>query len=152
MRTQSLALPYCACRRIVQALSMTATQVIRILKVTPFQRWFSSPNGDSPPTTRSVTSPVMDAYYRSWPSCARQHLLLHCPAATYPLGRILRQPALVSFSCVGTEYMGDSCARTWRTLLRLRLAATQIYFIELVMAEVDLKASVHRPFWSNGNR
>lgn len=39
----------------------------------------------------------MDAYFRSWPSCARQHLLLRCPAATYPLGRILRQPVPVSF-------------------------------------------------------
>lgn len=58
------------------------------------------PNGDSHPAARPVTSPVMDAYFRSWPSCARQHLLLRCPAATYPLGRIFRQPAPVSFSCV----------------------------------------------------
>ena len=40
----------------------------------------------------------MDANYISWPSCARRHFLLRCPAATYPLGRILRQPAPVSFS------------------------------------------------------
>ena len=56
------------------------------------------PNGDSRPAARPATSPVMDAYFRSWPSCARRHFLLRCPAATYPLGRILRQPAPVSFS------------------------------------------------------
>jgi hypothetical protein len=56
------------------------------------------PNGDSHPAARPVTSPVMDAYFRTWPSCATQQLLLRCPAATYPLGRILRQPAPVSFS------------------------------------------------------
>jgi len=39
----------------------------------------------------------MDANYISWPSCARRHFLLRCPAATYLLGRILRQPVTVSF-------------------------------------------------------
>lgn len=76
---------------------MTATQVARTLKVTPLSRWFS-PKGDSRPAARPVTSPVMDAYFRSWPSCARRRFLLRCPAATYPLGRILRQPAPVSVS------------------------------------------------------
>jgi len=80
----------------VQRLSLTAPQVIRTFKVTPFSRWFS-PNGDSRPAARPVTSSVMDAYFRSWPSCARRHILLRCPAATYPLGRVLRQPAPVSF-------------------------------------------------------
>jgi hypothetical protein len=40
----------------------------------------------------------MDANYISWPSCARRHFLLRCAAATYPPGRILRQPVPVSFS------------------------------------------------------
>jgi len=55
------------------------------------------PKGDSHPAARPVTYPVMDANYISWPSCARRHFLLRCPAATYPLGRILRQPVTVSF-------------------------------------------------------
>ena len=100
---------------------MTATQVTRTLKVTPLSRWFSPPNGDSHPAARPVTSPVMDAYFRSWPSCARQHLLLRCPAATYPLGRILRQPVPVSFSWKETGASDTAAA-----LIALGFAATPL--------------------------
>ena len=74
-----------------------STQVTRTLKVTPLPRWFS-PRAIRIRQLARSPPPVMDAYFRSWPLCARRHVLLRCPAATYPLGRILRQPVPVSFS------------------------------------------------------
>ncbi|UVM73320.1 hypothetical protein [Pseudomonas alvandae] len=102
---------------------MTATQVTRTLKVTPLSRWFT-PKGDSRPAARLVTSPVMDAYFRSWPSCARQYFLLRCLAAIYPLGRILRQPAPVSFSWKET-----GASNTAAALIALGFAATPLVTI-----------------------
>lgn len=89
------------------------------------------PNGDSHPAARPVTSPVMDASFRSWPSCARQHLLLRCPAATYPLGRILHQPAPVSFSWKETGASSTAAA-----LIAFGFAATPLLTIGVTNAEV----------------
>ena len=72
----------------------------------------------------------MDAYFRSWPSCARQNLLLRCTAATYPLGRILRQPAPVSFFWKET---GASC--TAAALIALGFAATSLVTIGVTSAD-----------------
>jgi len=121
----------------VQALSMTAIQVARTLKVTPLPRWFSPPNGDSHPAARPVTSQVMDANYISWPSCARRHFLLLCPAATYPLGRILRQPAPVSFSWKETGASNTAVA-----LIALGFAATPLVTIGVTNADVTSNSAV----------
>ena len=87
------------------------------------------PKGDSHPAARPVTSPVMDAYFRSWPSCARR--LLRCPAATYPLGRILRQPAPVSFSWKETGTSNTAAA-----LIALGFAAIPLVTIGVTNADV----------------
>jgi len=120
----------------VQELSMTATQVARTLKVTPLSRWFP-PKGDSRPAARPVTSPVMDAYFKSWPSCARGHFLLRCPAATYPLGRILRQPAPVSFSWKETGAPTTAAAHIERGF-----AATLLVTIGVTNADVTSNSDV----------
>jgi len=89
------------------------------------------PNGDSRPAARPVTSPVMDAYFRSWPSCARRHFLLRCSAATCPLGRILRQPAPVSFS--GKE---TGASNTAAALIAHGFAAIPLVTIGVTNADV----------------
>jgi len=53
------------------------------------------PKGDSHPAARPVTTHVMDALTHM--ALVRRYTVPRCPAATYPLGRILRQPVPVSF-------------------------------------------------------
>jgi len=103
------------------------------------------PNGDSHPAARPVTSPVMDAYFTSWPSCARQYLLLRCPAATYPLGRILRQPAPVSFSWKETGASSTAAA-----LIALGFAATPLVTIGVTNADVTSNSDVDDGAADNG--
>ena len=79
----------------------------------------------------------MDAYFTSWPSCARQHLLLRCPAATYPLGRILRQPTPVSFSWKETGASSTAAA-----LIALGFAATPLVTIGVTNADVISNSAV----------
>jgi len=95
------------------------------------------PNGDSRPAARPVTSPVMDAYFRSWPSCARQHLLLRCPAATFPHGLILRQPVPVSFSWKET-----GASNTAAALIAFGFAATSLVTIGVTNADVISNSDV----------
>ena len=73
----------------------------------------------------------MDAYFRSWPLCARQHLLLRCPAATYPLGRTLRQPVPVSFFWKET-----GTSSTAATLIAHGFAAFPLVTIGVTNADV----------------
>jgi hypothetical protein len=53
------------------------------------------PKGDSHPAARTVTTHVMDALTHI--ALVRRYPVPRCPAATYPLGRLLRQPVPVSF-------------------------------------------------------
>ncbi|MOA51884.1 hypothetical protein D3C78_1750900 [compost metagenome] len=79
----------------------------------------------------------MDAYFRSWPSCAKRHFLLRCPAATYPLGRILRQPAPVSFFWKETGASSTAAA-----LIALGFAATPLVTIGVTNADVTSNSDV----------
>lgn len=88
-------------------------------------------NGDLHLAARPVTSPVMDASFRSWPSCARQRLLFRSPATTYPLGRILRQPAPVSFSWKETGASNPAAA-----LISLGFAANSLVTISETNVDV----------------
>ncbi|MGE8059732.1 hypothetical protein [Pseudomonas sp. NPDC089547] len=112
---------------------MDSTQVTRAFKVTPLMWWFSPPpqNGDSRPAARPVTSPVMDAYFRSSRSCASRDFLLRCPAATYPLGRLLHQPAPVSFSWKETGASSTAAA-----LIAFGFAAISLVTIGVTNADV----------------
>jgi len=121
----------------VQALSMTATQVARTLKVTPLPRWFSPQMAIRVRQLARSPSPVMDAYFRSWPLCARQHLVLRCPAATYPLGRILRQHAPVSFSWKETGASDTAAA-----LFALGFAVIPLMTIGVTNADVISNSDV----------
>ncbi len=60
-----------------------------------------------------------------------QHLLLRCPAATNPLGRILRQPAPVSFSWKET-----GAATTAAALIAHSSAAIPLVTIGVTNADV----------------
>lgn len=95
------------------------------------------PKGDSHPAARPVTSPVMDANYISWPSCARRHFLLRCPAATYPLGQILRQPVPVSFSMKET-----GTSTTAAALIAHGFAAFPLVTIGVTNADVTSNSAV----------
>ncbi len=127
----------------MQALSLTAPQVARTFKVTPLPRWFSLKAISVRQLARSPP-PVMDAYFKSWPSCARRHFLLRCPAATYPLGRILRQPAPVSFFWKETGAHTTAAAHIERGFAAILLMTTGVTNTEVTSnSDVDDGAADH---------
>ena len=70
------------------------------------------------------------------PSCAR-HTVPRCPAATYPLGRILRQPVPVSFSWKET-----GTSTTAAALIAQGFAAFPLVTIGVTNADVTSNSAV----------
>jgi ABC-type molybdate transport system permease subunit len=114
---------------------MTAPQVARTFKATPLIV-VVHPKYVQHPAARTITTHVMDAPLVYGPR-APTFSLFSCPAATYPLGHLLRQPAPVSFCWKETGTSNTAAA-----LIAQGFAAIPLVTIGVTNADVTSNSAV----------